>query len=75
VIVKALLIDRNRRLIVYAGTNKGVYRGHSSDGGTTWSCILYSSGIPLADVPDLEMYPTTSVMRAGTHGRIAYKIL
>jgi photosystem II stability/assembly factor-like uncharacterized protein len=73
-IVQTLSIDRNRPLTVYAGTNKGLYRGHSEDGGTTWSWILYGSEMSLADIRDLEIHPTTSIMRVGTFGRGAYQI-
>ena len=73
-IVQTLAIDRNRPLTVYAGTNKGLYRGHSDDGSTTWSWIFYGNGMPLADIRDLEMHPTTSILRVGTFGRSAYQI-
>ena len=44
----------NRPLMVYAGTNKGLYRGHSDDGSTTWSWIFYGNGMPLADIEILR---------------------
>ena len=60
---------------VYAGTNKGVYRGRSVDGGATWSWTQYNAGLPAAvDVSDLEVHPTTGVMRAATLGRSAYEV-
>jgi hypothetical protein len=36
--------------------------------------ILYGSVMPSADIRDLEMHPTTSIMCIGTQGRGAYQI-
>jgi photosystem II stability/assembly factor-like uncharacterized protein len=72
--VQALAIDRERPLTVYAGTNKGLYRGHSDDDGTTWSWLRYGPGMPSADIRTLDMHPTTSIMRIGTFGRGAYEV-
>jgi photosystem II stability/assembly factor-like uncharacterized protein len=72
--VQTLAIDKFKPLTVYAGTNKGVYCGNSLDGGATWSWILYSDGMPLADIRTLVMHPTAPIMRAGTFGRGTYEI-
>jgi len=72
--VKALAVDRMNAFTIYAGTQKGVYRGRSLDDGATWFWRPYNNGMPAADVRDLEVHPTTGVMRAATHGRSAYEV-
>jgi photosystem II stability/assembly factor-like uncharacterized protein len=73
--VQTIGIDRNHRFTVYAGTNRGVFRGRSIDGGTTWSWTPYTNGMPeSADVRDLEVHPGTGVMRAATYGRSAFEV-
>lgn len=74
--VQTIGIDRNAPLTIYAGTNKGVYRGRSADDGATWIWTSYSNGMPQAtDVRDLEVHPSSGVIRAGTFGRGAYEVL
>src|SRR5262249_52794035 len=65
----ALAIDRLLPQTIYVGTNRGVYRGRSFDGGNTWSWDAYSNGMPPANVIDLEIHPTTGTLRAATYGR------
>ncbi|HEX6044593.1 MAG TPA: CARDB domain-containing protein [Pyrinomonadaceae bacterium] len=72
--VKTLAVDRMNPFTIYAGTNKGVYRGRSFDGGASWSWSAYLNGLPLADVRDLEIHPVSGVMLAATFGRSAYKV-
>jgi len=72
--VKTLAVDRMNPFTIYAGTNKGVYRGRSFDGGTTWSWSAYLNGLPLADVRDLEVHPISGVMLAATFGRSAFEV-
>lgn len=73
--LKSLAIDRLQPQTIYAGTDFGVYRGHSSDGGATWNWTSYKNGMPEAvDVRALEVHPTTGVMRAGTFGRGVYEV-
>lgn len=75
VCVKTLAVDRMHPDTVYVGTQKGVYRGRSTDGGATWAWTPYSNGLPKAvQVRDLEVHPTTGVMRAATWGRSAYEV-
>jgi hypothetical protein len=57
-----------------AGTDRGVFHGRSIDHGLTWFWRPYNNGMPLADVRDLEVHPTTGIMRAFTHGRSAYEV-
>ncbi len=73
--VRALGVDRNHLLTIYAGTHKSVHRGRSLDGGVTWAWTPYRYGLPSAvDVRDLEVHPTTGVIRAGTVGRGAFEV-
>ena len=72
--VNTLAVDRMNPFTIYAGTNEGVYRGRSIDGGTTWSWSAYLNGLPLADVRDLEVHPVSGVMLAATFGRSAYEV-
>jgi photosystem II stability/assembly factor-like uncharacterized protein len=73
--VNAVGVDRMAPLTIYAGTNKGVYRGRSTDGGATWSWTPYNNGLPAAVfISDLEVHPTTGVMRIATFGRGAFEV-
>jgi len=72
--VKTLSVDRMQPDTVFVGTNAGVYRGRSLDGGVTWFWTPYNNGLPLPDVRDLEVHPTTGVMRAATFGRGVYEV-
>jgi hypothetical protein len=72
--VQTLAVDRVHPFTVYVGTNRGVYRGRSTDGGTTWTWTTYMNGLPPADVRDLEVHPVTGVIRAATMGRSAYEV-
>ncbi len=72
--VNALAIDRFLPFTIYAGTYQGVYRGRSADAGATWSWDLYSTGLPLTKINDLDVHPVTGVLRAATYGRSAYEV-
>lgn len=72
--VRAVAVDRNYPFTVYAGMEKGVYRGRSVDQGKTWFWVPYVNGLPPADVRDLEVHAGTGVMRAATMGRSAYEV-
>ena len=75
IVMKSLAVDRLQPQTIFAGTDFGVYRGHSADGGATWSWTPYKNGIAEAvDVRALEIHPTTGVMRAGTFGRGVYEV-
>ncbi|HXA50641.1 MAG TPA: hypothetical protein VNV86_10075, partial [Candidatus Acidoferrum sp.] len=75
VTVKAIAVDRLLAQSIFVGTDQGVFRGRSSNQGATWTWAPYNTGIPaMADVRDLEVHPTTGVMRAGTFGRGAYQV-
>jgi len=72
--INSLAIDRMNPHTVYAGTGEGVYRGRSSDGGSSWFWVAYNDGLPLADVRELAVHPVTGVLRAATHGRGAFEV-
>lgn len=71
--VNSIAVDRMAPFTVYVGTDRGVYRGVSTNEGASWSWSNYSNGLPLASVNDLEVHPTSGVMRASTFGRSAYE--
>ena len=73
--IRTLAIDAMRPLTIYVGTNRGVFRARSADGGTTWTFSDYNAGLPPADVRALRVQPTTGLMRAATFGRSAYHVL
>lgn len=73
--VNTLAVDAMRPFTIYAGTNRGVFRARSGDGGATWSFTDYNAGLPPADVRALRVQPTTGLMRAATFGRSAYQVL
>ena len=72
--VKALAIDLMNPFTVFAGTNRGVYRGRSTDSGATWTWAPYLNGLPQADVREMEVQPMSGVVRAITFGRGAYEV-
>jgi hypothetical protein len=72
--VQTIAIDPNRPLTLYAGTERGVFQGRSTDHGVTWFWRPYSNGMPPADIRDLEVHPTAGTMRAFTHGRSAFEV-
>ena len=72
--VKTLAVDRMAPFIIYAGTNRGVFRARSFDNGVTWSWTAYNNGIPAADIRDLEVHPVTGVMSAASLGRGAFDV-
>jgi hypothetical protein len=75
-VVRTVAVDPFRPLTVYAGTNRGVYQGRSNDEGLAWTWTPYNMGLPLAvDIADLEVHPTSRVMRAATYGRGAYEVM
>ena len=75
--VNTLAVDPNGPLTVYAGTQKGVYRGRPPARlirGGTWSWTPYNHNLPLADVRDLEFHPSVRIMFAATYGRGAFEM-
>src|SRR5262249_53502739 len=56
--------------VLYAGRDTGVWR--STDGGATWSKL--GTGLPNAQVRDLEYNPTLQILAAGTYGRGIWEI-
>jgi photosystem II stability/assembly factor-like uncharacterized protein len=72
--VKTLAVDAMRPLVIYAGTNQGVYRARSTDQGASWIWDDYNAGLPPADVRALRVHSTTGLMRAATFGRSAFQV-
>jgi len=69
--VRTLAVDAMAAFTIYAGTNRGVFRGWG-ERAITWSS--YSTGMPAADVRALRVHPSTGAMRAATFGRGAYEV-
>ncbi len=63
--INGFAIDPLNSNNLYAGTDIGVY--FSSDGGANWS--PFGSGLPRVAVFDLQIQPTSRLLRAATHGR------
>ena len=74
-VVRTIAIDKNYPLTIYAGTDRGVFQGRSTDHGLSWFWRPYNNGMPLADVRDLEVHPAAGIMRAFTHGRSAFEVM
>ncbi|MEP7309159.1 MAG: hypothetical protein ABJA98_26950 [Acidobacteriota bacterium] len=73
--VNALAVDPHTTSTLYAGTNRGVYRGHSNAIGGPWTWEAYNNGMPPADVRDLEVHPLTGHIDAATYGRGAFEVV
>jgi Calx-beta domain len=63
--INAFAIDPLNSNNLYAGTDIGVY--FSSDAGASWS--PFGSALPKVTVFDLQIQPTSRILRAATHGR------
>ncbi len=75
-LVNAVAVDRLRPFTLLVATTQGVYQGRSGDQGRTWKWSAYNDGLhPAADVHDLEVHPTTGLVRAATFGRGAFEVL
>ncbi len=68
--INAFAIDPINSNNLYAGTDIGVY--FSSDGGANWS--PYGTGLPRVAVFDLQIQPTSRLLRAATHGRGVWEL-
>jgi len=72
--VQCVAVDRMNPYTIYAGSTKGVYRGKSSNQGSTWQWTAYVDGLPLADIRDLEVHPVSGVLAAATFGRSVFEV-
>jgi len=72
--VQTLAVDLMLPFTIYAGTNRGVFRGRSMDNGLTWSWTSYNNGMPATDIRDLEVHTVTGVIRAASFGRSAFEV-
>ena len=73
--VDALVVcgDPFDRDVAYLGTTRGVYKGDGHTGWWTWTD--YNEGLPLVEVKDLLVDPTSGQLRAGTFGRGAWAVI
>jgi hypothetical protein len=63
--INGFAIDPQNSNNLYAGTDIGVY--FSSDRGANWS--PFGTGLPRSAVFDLQIQPSSRLLRAATHGR------
>jgi photosystem II stability/assembly factor-like uncharacterized protein len=66
----AIAQDNRSGTIVYVGTDTGVFA--TTNGGTHW--VRVKSGMPNAQVRELEALPQYNVLAAGTHGRGLFEL-
>ncbi len=82
--ITANLPTQNRRLqvvsgngtqnyVAFVGTDAGVRKGTQVEG--VWSWVPYNDGLPLADIRDLVVDPTSKELRAATYGRGAWRVI
>ena len=69
--VNSIVADPNLATTLYAGTHLGVYR--STDSGATWA--RFGAGMPLVNVTDFYISPSSNRMRAATFGRSFWELL
>lgn len=65
----AIAIDSTTSTL-YVGCDVGVWQ--STDGGTTWTTL--QNGLPDAAVLDLQLHPTSRLLRASLHGRGMFEL-
>jgi hypothetical protein len=63
--INAFAIDPMNSNNLYAGTDIGVY--FSGDAGASWT--PFGTGLPRSAVFDLQIQPSSRILRAATHGR------
>ena len=63
--VNTVRVDPGNTSVLYAGTHLGIYR--STNGGTNWA--RFGSALPLVNVEDIYISPTSSIVRIATFGR------
>ncbi len=75
--IRTIAGDGHSDLIVYVGTDKGIFQGKSTCGygSCTWTWKPYNDGFPLVIVNDLLVDPTSKELRAATYGRGAWTVI
>jgi len=68
--VNSMAIDPNNSMVVFAGTDIGVYR--STDGGLNWA--PYNVGMPKIAIFDMAIQNANRLLRVATHGRGIWEI-
>ncbi len=67
--------DGHKANVAYVGTDRGVFRGEAPYEGGIWSWKPYNDGLPLVEVRDLLVDPTSKELRAATWGRGAWTVI
>lgn len=68
----AVVVDAGNPHSIYVGTDVGVFKGLKA--GSSWSWVLFSSGLPESAVTDLAIHAGARLLRAATHGRGVWEI-
>lgn len=68
--INALAVDPSNSMVVFAGTDVGVYR--SIDGGINW--LPFNTGLPKIAVFDMAIQNANRLLRIATHGRGIWEI-
>ena len=61
--------------VAYVGTDKGVFRGQAACTGCLWLWKDYSDGLPLVEIKDLLVDPSSKELRAASWGRGAWGVI
>lgn len=73
--IRTIAADGHSDLVAFVGTNKGVFRGEASCATCMWHWKPYNDGLPLVQVNDLLIDPTSKELRAATFGRGAWTVI
>jgi hypothetical protein len=61
--------------VAYVGTDKGIFKGTATCPGCPWAWSDYSDGLPLVEIYDLLVDPTSKELRAASFGRGAWRVM
>ncbi len=64
--------DGTESYVAFVGTDAGVWKGMEI--ADVWSWVPYNDGLPLAEITDLVVDPTSKELRAATYGRGAWRV-
>jgi hypothetical protein len=73
--INAIAGDGYKDNVVYIATNKGVFRGEAGNPLGYYWWKDYNTGLPLVEVKDLLVDPSSKELRIATYGRGAWTIV